>query len=691
MGLNDLGSMDLGFYFSSQDAASGTVKSLNGNVRDLKASGEQAGVSMMNSFGKIAKGATMMAAGIEGMRAVYEPAIHAETRLTDVLVRYGTTAALLPEQLAQLQSATTSMRQEMHASEADIASAFTVLAGSKIAVGSENMKDLARAGLMVSAVMGMGVAEATEAAAQATDIFGLKASQSITAMSQLTEIAKRSHMNFGELSMAVARSGKEINVMGLDLPGFGALMMGLAENGYRGRNMISGLQQAMQGLTDSTGPFAKGLGKIGIYIHDAAGNIRPTAAIIGSLQRAIVGLDDQRALAKFRNAFGTQAPLALALARTSFEGLREEVGKFDGLADSYNAKMGTTAEKSKHLGEAVTALSQTVGGPLLASLKSGTDSMGGWIEMIREYLAESPKVNDAVGKAALGISGIGIATGAAMAAGGLSGLLGGGGIVAGMDAVFVGMGNAAVTAGAAIAGAGGAAMLGMGALAASTVTGAILMGVYWDDLGDDFRRYATILTSFNPIAWAEKFGESFLNIRDRWDETGDGIIGEVNKITLVMRETGAAWFDSLMSPFKAALDLMAQIPGRLGEVGKKGSAMIGGAGNAIRGQGPEKGVGEALYSGVQSIEKGAAEYRPFENLPAPVSTAGATPSTPAGTQTITLDADTIEKLASAMQSRPITVNSKLVADGRELASVVEHGQEQNDELGFAGGALEGTF
>jgi TP901 family phage tail tape measure protein len=187
----------------------------------------------------------------------------------------------------------------------DAATAMTELA--KGGVGVLQMAEAAHGALLLASAGAVSVAEASNTAVRAMNVFGLAGSDVAHVADVMSAAAGKSATDVGQLNAAFNQSASVAQGAGLSLEQLAGTLALLAQNGLEGSDAGTSLKTTIQRLTAPSDEAAKAMEALGIAVFDNNGKIRDFADIADNLKSALSGLSDEQRSAALQTIFGADA------------------------------------------------------------------------------------------------------------------------------------------------------------------------------------------------------------------------------------------------------------------------------------------------------------------------------------------------------------------------------------------------
>lgn len=317
----------------------------------------------MNGLGDAAKGSgffgEIMTGALRRFGEIGADAIGDATRAAVDFVKDGLGSAGDVEQtLNVLQvagGATESQMAAISKRALELGSDLTLPATSA-ADASVAMLELTKSGFSVDKAMGaaqgtlqLAAAAETDAATAASvmsgalNAFGLDAKDAIHITDLLAGAANASQSNISDLSQGFNQAGFAFNAAGFSADDLAVSLAVLTNNGLTGSDSGTALKNAIMRLMDPTDKAAGLMKDLGFSAYDASGTMKPFPTLIGDLQGALGGMNDEQRNAALGNIFlsdGMKAMIPLLdMSKEQLGGMYKEVTASGQAAELSAARM----------------------------------------------------------------------------------------------------------------------------------------------------------------------------------------------------------------------------------------------------------------------------------------------------------------------------------------------------------------
>jgi phage tail tape measure protein, TP901 family, core region len=167
-------------------------------------------------------------------------------------------------------------------------------------------------------------------------------------MNQMTEATHKSAMNLDDLKTISGNAGAAMHAMGVSTSDFLALAGRLKSAGIDASSVGTGLSSMMTRIGTGTGQAAADLKKYNIQVFDSAGKMKSVFNILGQMQTAYKGMNDEEKQKFMYDVVGQEnMKVGMTLMDANldrYKSLSAEIKNSDGTVDKYNKTMRQTNE-----------------------------------------------------------------------------------------------------------------------------------------------------------------------------------------------------------------------------------------------------------------------------------------------------------------------------------------------------------
>jgi TP901 family phage tail tape measure protein len=214
------------------------------------------------------------------------------------------------DQFADLTARARELGATLPITARDAGAAMEVLAQRGVAVGSilEQVDDI----INLSISQQYGLAESADAVSAAMLNFEMSVDKTAEIVDAFNNASNQSALSMSSLGSALSYVAPNAHAVGMDLYETVAAMEALANAGFAGHRIGTGLTDVISSLAAPTDKAAQALSRLGVQVNDSAGKMRPLRDILADLKDANMGFADSVAI------FGTAgAKYGAVLAQNS--------------------------------------------------------------------------------------------------------------------------------------------------------------------------------------------------------------------------------------------------------------------------------------------------------------------------------------------------------------------------------------
>lgn len=170
-------------------------------------------------------------------------------------------------------------------------------------------------------------------------------------MNEMTEATHKSAMSLNDLQEISGNAGAAMHAMGVKTNEFMAISGRLKSAGIDASSVGTGLSAMMTRLGTGTGAAAADLKKYNIAIYDSKGKMKDVFDIIGQMQNAYKGMNDQQRQKFMYDTIGQEnMKVGMTLMDANmgrYKSLSDEIANSTGTVDKYNKTMRDTNQFSQ--------------------------------------------------------------------------------------------------------------------------------------------------------------------------------------------------------------------------------------------------------------------------------------------------------------------------------------------------------
>jgi TP901 family phage tail tape measure protein len=230
-----------------------------------------------------------------------------------------------------------------------------------------------------------------------TDIMaamGLEASQSVEVMDALIDASGSSSASFEDLAAGFANVGPMAKNMGMSVEEVAATLAVFSENGIKGAEAGTQLRSMLNNMTRDTEDVTGMWNRLGVSMFDANGNARDLNAIIGDLNVAMEGMNDQQRNEVITTLAGTYGQMGLSalLATGGIQEMQGAMATQADFADIAAARMDTFNGLVMSLKGSIESLLITAFTPFIDSLKPGLKLQIQWVNGLTSWVSANQRL-----------------------------------------------------------------------------------------------------------------------------------------------------------------------------------------------------------------------------------------------------------------------------------------------------------
>lgn len=346
-----------------------------------------------NATGRLREGFAKVVIGIGALR-LGRAALDSLTQYDDAMRRVNAIAGATREEFAALDATAQRLAASTRFSAVEISRAMQQLAAAGQTAGQ--IQSSIQAVMDVAAIAQMDVGEAADQLTNIMTQFGLEASKSAAVADALVAGFTGSATSMDQLANAMTYAGPVAHALGYELEDTTAVLMALANAGYKSERAGTSLRG---GLTRLIRPMRMGrevIKKYGLEFFDAEGRMRDFADILDDIAKA--GLHP----AEMIKLFGQEAgPGMIALLGQGGDAIR----KYRAEIEAAGGKARELAEKMENgIGGARRRLEAATDSMLRSFAAAGEPVLRPMIEALAEFAGKIANISPETKQAALAIT-----------------------------------------------------------------------------------------------------------------------------------------------------------------------------------------------------------------------------------------------------------------------------------------------
>jgi TP901 family phage tail tape measure protein len=314
--------------------------------------------------------------------------------------------------MQQVSGATESAMQGLQAQAIQLGADTSFSAGE----AAEGMLELSKAGfdaqqtmaaisgvLDLAAAGNLSVAQAAEISANALNSFNLPASEATRVADLLAAAANSSSVEVSDLAYGFQMAGAVFASNKQPIDDLSTALAILGNNGLKGSDAGTSLKTMMMSLAAPTDKARGELNNLGIAIYNADGSMRSFEAIIGSLETATAGLNDEQRNLAFSTIFGSDAIRAANILVG--EGA-DEFGRMKTAVNAQGAAAQVANARMKGLRGAIEYAKGTIESTLISAVLPFTESLAGMVRSVADVIGSFTSLPEPVRNAALAFAAV---------------------------------------------------------------------------------------------------------------------------------------------------------------------------------------------------------------------------------------------------------------------------------------------
>lgn len=288
-------------------------------------------------FSAATSGALSLAAGVG---AAVKVAAGFEQSLANVGSVTGATTA----EMALLRAEALAVGKDTSKSASESVEAFGELVKAGLSV-QDVVGGAGRTVVQLAEATGKPVADMATLLSNSLNTFGLGADKAGAVADTLARAANASAIDVSDLGMSLSAVGPVAAQAGLTMDDFAAAMGLLGNNALKGSDAGTSLKTMLLSLAAPTDKARGLMDQLGIKVYDTEGKMLPFREVLGSLQTAFAGMDEESRNAFSKDIFGSDAIRASnILLKEGVEGWDKfgaAMGKAPTVADMSKARLAT--------------------------------------------------------------------------------------------------------------------------------------------------------------------------------------------------------------------------------------------------------------------------------------------------------------------------------------------------------------
>jgi TP901 family phage tail tape measure protein len=368
--------------------------------------------SLGNMGRSLASGGGRLAAAGIGMAAPIAAAVRQGTSFESTLLSIRASTGATVEEIDKIKASAMQMSQALGVGPTEAAQGMLELLKAGMSLESV-LGGASKTALEFAKVGDMDVAQAAVVMSDAMNVF--KVSSDVAANS-LSSAADASSTSIAQMAEAFSMSSAVAGLANQSIEDLSATLAILANNGVKGSDAGTSvktmLMRLMAPADDAVGAF-KQLNLSVASFRGADGQMKPMVEIIGTLNKAMVGLDQTAKDDLFRRIFGADAIRAASILATSgvdgFNGMRDAMASALPVGEKYKLLMSGLAGSATKALAALQRLAIAVSDAVAPALANVIPFISGFIDGLTKLATDNKEAVVLFAKVAAAVIGIGAA------------------------------------------------------------------------------------------------------------------------------------------------------------------------------------------------------------------------------------------------------------------------------------------
>ena len=299
---------------------------------------------------------------------------------------------------------------------------------------AQGMLELLKAGMSLDSVLSgagktamefakVGEMDVAQAAVVMSDAMNVFKVSSDVAANALSSAADASSTSIAQMSEAFSMSSAVAGLAGQSIEDLSATLAILANNGVKGSDAGTSVKTMLMRLMAPADDAVGALNQLGLSVasfRGADGNMKPMVEIIGTLNKAMGGLDQTAKDDVFRRIFGQDAIRAASILGTSgvdgFKGMRDAMASALPVSEKYKMLMSGLAGSAANVIAGLQRLAIAVSDAVAPALASVVPFITGLLNGLTDFAGKNKEAVAGFAKFAVAV----IPAGAALTALGIS-------------------------------------------------------------------------------------------------------------------------------------------------------------------------------------------------------------------------------------------------------------------------------
>lgn len=367
----------------------------------------------MGSIGRNVANAGAGLAGIgAGMAAPLVASVAQGTKFENVLLGIRASTGATQEQLDRIKTSSMAMSQALGVGPTEAAAGMLELLKAGMSLDGV-LSGAGEAALQFAKVGNMQVSDAAVVMADAMNVF--KVSGEVAA-NTLSSAADSSSTSIELIAQSFSQVSAVAGLANQSIQDTAAAIAVLANAGIKGSDAGTSLKTMLMRLMAPTDESEKAIAQLGLTVQsfrNADGKIKPLVDVIGTLNKAMAGMDQATQDDVFRRVFGQDAIRAAAVLTQAgvqgFGAMRQGMDGALSVGEKYAALQSGLSGSTARLLAGLDRLAVTISDAIAPSFKQFSDSLLGVVNWLTSLASLNPSVVSAFTNVAYSVSAAGIA------------------------------------------------------------------------------------------------------------------------------------------------------------------------------------------------------------------------------------------------------------------------------------------
>lgn len=352
-----------------------------------------------DGFRKLSTGMIVAGAGIAaGIGLAVKSAASFEQRLSGIKAVTGATT----QQMEQVRAKALQLGKDTKFSAGEAAQAIEELSKAGVSL-PDILNGAADATVNLAAAGEVSLPRAAEIAANAMNVFSLKAQDMPKVADLIAGAANASAIDVEQFAQSLAQSGAAAALVGVSFDDLAVSIAEMGNAGIKGSDAGTSLKTFLQNLQPDTVKQTKLFKQLGLITEDgankffdASGKIKSMAEVAQVLQDSLAGMTQQQKQAALQTLFGSDAIRAAAIiskgGAKGFNDLAKAMGKVTA-ADVAKTRMDNLSGSIEQLKGSLETAAITIGSIVIPAVRGLVDGLNG---LLGAFLELSPGAQSAV-------------------------------------------------------------------------------------------------------------------------------------------------------------------------------------------------------------------------------------------------------------------------------------------------------